>query len=214
MNYSTRKALYRVILVFKHPVKSYKKVLKTYPVLVQSLQTGILYGCSDVLAQHFVERVPLSDIDTRRSLIFSTVGIIYTGPIVTLWYRFLSRKIGTTGNIVTIKKVIIDQFGFVPFFHLGLLTTLNTLHGQNIEDLRDQLRLKYFDILFASVRLWPMVQLINFRFTPLNYQVLVSQSVALFWNVYVSWKTQQGVTENKSGSHKDIVKCPLISKAV
>ncbi|CAG9840653.1 unnamed protein product [Diabrotica balteata] len=214
MNFSTRKSFYRIILAFKHPIKSYKKVLKTYPVLVQSLQTGLLYGCSDVLAQRFVEKAPLTNIDTRRCLIFATAGAIYTGPIVTLWYRLLARKIGTTGNLVTIKKVIIDQFVFVPFFHFGLLTTLNTLHGHNIKVLNDQLRLKYLDILFASVRLWPIVQLINFRFTPLNYQVLVSQSIALFWNVYISWKTQQGINKNTSSKHKDTDKCILLSKAV
>lgn len=174
----------------RHPIKSYKNSLEKHPVLVQSVQNGIVYGCSDLIAQFYVERTPASKINVKRTIVFITTGAIYAGPAGALWYRFLAKKIGTTGNLTVVKKVAVDQLLYVPIFHLGLITVVNTLHGNNVEFIIKQIRQKYIDILSTSIKIWPIVNLINFKFTPLRYQLLIVQIVGLFWNTFVSWKIQ------------------------
>lgn len=88
--------------------------------------------------------------------------------------------------------MVVDQAFFPPCFFAAFLTILNTLEGHEWEFTKEQLRLKYPDILKTNYTIWPAVQLVNFYFVPLKHQVLVVQSVALFWNTYMSWKSSLG----------------------
>ncbi|XP_028136433.1 protein Mpv17-like [Diabrotica virgifera virgifera] len=179
--------------IIKSCMKYYTGLLKTNFVLVQSVQSGLLCGSGDVIAQVVAER---KNIDLHRTGCFLVLGSCFIGPVITVWYRFLSRKLGDKGKFVALKKVAADQLLFVPPFQIALISTINIIQGRNLEFTKEQLRLKYTDILIANYKLWPAVQIVNFYFVPLNYQVLLVQSVALFWNAYVSWKTQYGIVKN------------------
>lgn len=90
------------------------------------------------------------------------------------------------------KKVAIDQSTFAPCLMATLITSINILEGNSFQYSIEQLKLKYVDVMLTNYKIWPAVQLCNFYFVPLKHQVLVVQSVALFWNAYLSWKTKQG----------------------
>lgn len=90
-----------------------------------------------------------------------------------------------------IKKVACDQLLFAPNFLAIFLVTLGTVQGENYETVVCKLKRDYADVVIANYKLWPWVQLVNFYAVPLQYQVLLVQTVAIFWNSYLSWKTQQ-----------------------
>jgi len=46
---------------------------------------------------------------------------------------------------------------------------------------------KFWPTLINGYKLWPMVQLVNFYFVPLNHRLLVVNSVALGWNAYLAY---------------------------
>lgn len=65
------------------------------------------------------------------------------------------------------------------------------MQGKSFEVVKKEVSGNYLDVLKANYLIWPWVQIVNFYFVPLHHQVLLVQSVALFWNTYLSWKTNR-----------------------
>lgn len=134
------------------------------------------------------------------------------GPATRTWYGILDKYIGSKGYSVAIKKVACDQLLYAPTFIAVLLIVIGICQGKDTEGLQIKITNEYKDILMNNYKvtnffilyelytfpsqlitflfqLWPMVQLVNFSLVPLHYQTLVVQSVALFWNSYISYRT-------------------------
>nr|CAI5863048.1 unnamed protein product [Callosobruchus analis] len=112
--------------------------------------------------------------------------------MVSGWYKCLDRfgkyikdKSSTS---VALKKVFLDQAVFAPCSLAVVMTILNFLEGGNFKSAKEEIKEKYVDILATNYKIWPAVQMVNFYFLPLKYQVLLAQSVGLLWNSYLSWK--------------------------
>lgn len=114
---------------------------------------------------------------------------MFQGPALRIWYGLLNKHVGSSGKMVALKKVFVDQFIFAPTFLLFLLISVGTMQGKSYDIIKQDIETNYFDVLKTNYYIWPLVQIINFYYIPLQYQVLLVQSVALFWNTYLSWKT-------------------------
>ncbi|XP_044751555.1 protein Mpv17-like isoform X2 [Coccinella septempunctata] len=97
---------------------------------------------------------------------------------------------GGSGKSVVLKKVGLDQLCFSPTFIGCFLCALGFAQGKDFQQIRKDISRDYQDILLTNYKIWPLVQLGNFYLTPLQYQTLVVQAVAICWNTYISWKTQ------------------------
>lgn len=167
----------------------------------------ILFGTGDALAQHAVEKRGFARHDfgrTSRMLLYGggtpspprsahsqlTRPAVF-GPAATLWFGFLQRRVVIPGrpNLEIVAKVLADQCVFASTNLALFLSSMAYMEGA---DPAERLATSYLPGLAKNWMVWPPVQLVNFKFVPLEMRVLVVNVVALGWNCYLSWLNSQG----------------------
>ncbi|KAG5682287.1 hypothetical protein PVAND_011647 [Polypedilum vanderplanki] len=172
----------------------YQNGVSKYPYLAQGIQTAVLMSTGDIIAQKVVEKK--ASIDYKRNGNFLLIGFV-GGLGLRKWYGFLSNSIkGNNKAIIAVKKVGVDQLVFAPIFIGVFISAVGMLQGSKPNEIKKKLEREYPDILKANYKIWPAVQLINFAFVPLNYQVVLVQVIAILWNTYISFKTNENTSPN------------------
>ncbi|CAG5018351.1 unnamed protein product [Parnassius apollo] len=146
--------------------QSYQTLLNKRPYLVQAIQTGTLMGAGDFISQTVIEKKSVKYVDYKRTLRFSSIGFFVGGPALRAWYGFLNKYVGSKASV-------------------------GIMQGKSLENIENDIKYNYLEVLKTNYYIWPVVQIINFYYVPLQYQVLIVQTVALFWNTYLSWKTNR-----------------------
>ena len=98
----------------------------------------------------------------------------HQGPCISLWYRFLDRSFGRTKQIILKpwQKMIIDQSTFSPAINFFALPILGIMNRKSTNEIVKNIQENYIDIMIASYKIWPAVQIANFYLIPLNYRYL------------------------------------------
>ncbi|CAH0558171.1 unnamed protein product [Brassicogethes aeneus] len=178
-------------------VKAYKILVNKHMTVYNAFQTGFLMAGGDFIAQTVVEKKSLESYDTVRTAKFFGIGLLFVGPTISAWYKFLDKKFTAqvrqlaNKKTAVFKKVALDQLIFAPVFIAAIISVIDLSEGGEVRKIPCELGKKYPDILLANYKLWPWVQLVNFYFVPLKHQVLLVQSVAVLWNTYISFKTHE-----------------------
>ena len=114
--------------------------------------------------------------DFERLTRFMAYGFCMA-PVQFKWFKFLSTTFPITKTSAfgpAMKRVAFDQFVFAPF-GVGMFFTIMTLaEGGGRRAISAKLRDMYIPTLKANYVVWPVVQVINFRLMPVQFQ-LVSQ---------------------------------------
>ncbi|XP_016950414.1 mpv17-like protein [Drosophila biarmipes] len=148
---------------------------------------GIM-GLGDTIAQLVIEKKPLNDWDTGRTLRFGALGLVFVGPMLRQWYLFLEARVPKSYTPMRrgVTKMVIDQVCFAPPFSLATSFLVLLVNGEPTDQIRKRLQETYPTIMARNYMLWPAAQMINFSFVPLRYQVFYAQTIALVWNCYLS----------------------------
>ncbi|EEB10887.1 protein Mpv17, putative [Pediculus humanus corporis] len=166
----------------------YKILTLKYPIGSQAIQTGLIMGNGDVIAQLLVEKKPFSLFDFLRTSQYVFVGSFFVGPSLRVWYGFIDKIFSEKNKTTAVKKMLVDQLLFAPVFLAAVLSVIGITQGNSLKSTYEKVSNEYSDILKTNYTIWPAFQLFNFYLVPLHYQVLAVQIVAIFWNTYVSWK--------------------------
>jgi len=133
----------------------------------------------------------LSLIDGKRLGIFTTLGVFYIAPCLHFWYGFLMRAITGVSARATLTRVFFDQSVFAPIFLGGLFANGLILEGRP-EAVQDKLRKDLPPTVLANWSVWVPSMLVMFRFCPAHLQVLFSNSIGFFWNIYLTYAMNKG----------------------
>lgn len=87
------------------------------------------------------------------------------------------------------KRVAADQFGMAPVSLFIFLFSMSLLEGLDSEETYEKIRANYMPILFVNWQVWPILQLINFRYIPLKYRVPFGSICGIAWTCFLSFKT-------------------------
>ncbi|ODM99545.1 Protein SYM1 [Orchesella cincta] len=167
--------------------------IKRSPMLVPSVQTGVLMGVGDFISQTVVEKTKPTEVDPMRMAKFGFIGLAFCGPVLSTWYGFLERnvKIKSPKLLAAAAKVAPDQLIFTPILFVFLLGLISFSKGNNFDEVQKDVKKSYPDVLKTNYFLWPAAQMINFSVVPPSKRVLYVQCIAIFWNTFLSWKTNQ-----------------------
>lgn len=128
--------------------------------------------------------------DWIRTMRFSLLGFGLVAPVVHHWYGLLMTKLPGRGTKAALQRLFCDQILFAPLFIPTFMTSLMVLEGKNMSNIPTTLKSDVPDVVVSNWALWVPAMFVNFRFIPVQWQVLYSNCIGLIWNIYLSWKTQ------------------------
>lgn len=172
------------------------------PILANSLTTGFLLGTGDYLAQTFFtdEHAKYDYSRTLRAVIY---GSIIFAPLGDKWYKFLAKvktpfignraKYSSTklGVYDTVSRVAYDQLIFAPFIGIPLyysVMSMLELRENALEYAQAKLQKNWASTLVTNWMIWPIFQLINFYFIPVQMRLLCVNTFSIGWNCFLSYE--------------------------
>lgn len=88
-------------------------------------------------------------------------------------------------------KVAMDGLIFGPFDLLVFLSYMGFSSGKNAAQVKEDLKRDFPPAFILQGGAWPILQVANFRFVPLRYQLLYVNIFCLIDSAFLSWLEQQ-----------------------
>ncbi|KAJ0962903.1 hypothetical protein J5N97_028025 [Dioscorea zingiberensis] len=190
----------------------YQRCLELHPVKTQVISSGLLWGLGDIGAQAIThstlkkQRLLHSSVEVdkefkinwRRVATTSMFGFAFVGPVGHYWYEYLDRLIRLRAQLQpkTLKfvtaKVAADGLIFGPVDLLVFFSYMGFASGKNVDQVKEDVKRDILPGLVVGGGVWPIVQIANFRFVPVRYQLLYVNFFCLLDSAFLSWLEQQG----------------------
>ncbi|CAJ0830307.1 3043_t:CDS:2, partial [Entrophospora sp. SA101] len=168
----------------------YTKNYQAHPVLTLAFTNGNLMALSDILAQsiniNVNRKYPKDESEGAKERLHSNEHFDYPRLLRFSLYGFSIAPINNMIFTNTLKRVAVDQIFFAPFGLVFFFGFMGISEGHDYDGIKLKFNEGYFSALKANYTIWPLVQLVNFRFLPLQYRVPFVGSVGVLWSTYLS----------------------------
>jgi len=160
-------------------------------VQTKALTAATLSVVSDVLAQTLTG-ASLSTLNLTSLRNQFLIGLLIRGPFVHYWYEILNHvfnKLGFSardqkGLPCVLAKVALDQLVFSPPYNLLYFHAIGFLEGTPTAVVAEKIARDFVPLMIANWKVWPLINIVNFKFVPAKLQVLFGNFVAIFWMAY------------------------------
>lgn len=153
--------------------------------------SGALLGAGDIIAQQYVENVPLREHDVVRTARMTAIGTVVIGPIFHVWYAALDKRFAHKSPGNAIRKMTVDQSILAPVFLVLFYGAVGIVERRTIKQISDKIYEEFYPNMIVNYKVWPAVQFLNFYLFPAHLRVLVVNVVSLFWNTYLAWTSHK-----------------------
>ncbi|CAK7353352.1 unnamed protein product [Dovyalis caffra] len=188
--------------------KWYQNCLALHPVKTQMISSGVIWGSGDIAAQSITrytakkyhqikEEEKELKIDWKRVTTTSFFGFAIVGPVGHFWYKgldqFIRSRIALRPNSSRFvgAKVALDGIIFGPLDLLLFFTYMGFATGKSVPQIKEDVKRDFLPALIVEGGIWPVVQVANFRFVPVRYQLLYVNIFCLLDSCFLSWLEQQ-----------------------
>jgi len=125
--------------------------------------------------------------DWRRTGHVAVTGFTMSGPISHGWYALLEAVVSIQDRRLGVAaRMVLDAFVFSPVTVAAYFIWRAVLEGEGPGGIATKLRANWTDALAASLTFWPLANIINFGFVPVELRVLYNNMLSLFWTGYLS----------------------------
>ncbi|MCL7048463.1 hypothetical protein MKW94_015001 [Papaver nudicaule] len=124
-------------------------------------------------------------------------GLAFVGPVGHFWYQGLDRfikqglKMPPKSVRFVATKVAVDGIIFGPLDLFVFFTYMGFSTGKSVEQVKEDVKRDFLPALVLEGGVWPLLQVANFRFVPLQYQLLYVNTFCLIDSAFLSWIDQQ-----------------------
>ncbi|KAK2462075.1 hypothetical protein APHAL10511_006538 [Amanita phalloides] len=177
----------------------YQHSFSTHPNFTLALTGGSLNAFGDYIAQlcqNTLARKGHEEVrpyDILRTVRFFCFGCMIS-PFIGRWntfleHRFPLRTIQTSKKVsirALSKRVACDQMVMAPIGLGAFIGSIGLMEGRGPEQIKEKFDDLFVPVLLTNWKIWPLAQLINFRYMPLPYRVLFQSTCGVFWTLYLS----------------------------
>lgn len=188
---------------FKRLFDSYNRALLSHPYITKIISSAIVGGLGDLIIQLWLpyQKGLTPKFDLRRFAVFSFVAGFYIAPTIHVWFDYLnafpvpsdfSRVAKALVMIFldqTIGAVVING-GF--FFAFEFAQRIFPPYRESFslpavwKAGYDSVRRNMWSTMVMNWYSWPIINFLNFLYIPVQFQLLVANVAAVFWNMFLS----------------------------
>ncbi|KAF7137304.1 hypothetical protein RHSIM_Rhsim07G0153300 [Rhododendron simsii] len=157
--------------------------------------------CSSAeLALHNSVRVDEDEelkINWRRVATTSLFGFGFVGPVGHFWYEGLDQVMKSRLHLqpksmrFVASKVALDGIIFGPLDLLVFFSYMGFSSGKSATQVKEDVKRDFIPAFVLEGGIWPLLQVANFRFVPVRYQLLYVNLFCLLDSCFLSWVEQQ-----------------------
>ncbi|CAN1320073.1 Protein SYM1 [Linum perenne] len=157
----------------------YSHCLSSHPLKTQIISSGVLWGLGDIGAQYVTHSTAIKKhIQSTR---YENLDKLITMrlKLAPKSARFVAAKVAADG-------IIFGPLDLLVFFsYMGFST------GKSAAQVKEDVKRDFLPSLILEGGIWPIVQVANFRYVPVQYQLLYVNLFCLIDSAFLSWVDQQ-----------------------
>ncbi|KIL71044.1 hypothetical protein M378DRAFT_189581 [Amanita muscaria Koide BX008] len=177
----------------------YQHSFSTHPNFTLAITGGSFNALADCIAQfsqNFVANRKDEDqkpYDVIRTLRFFCFGCMIS-PFLGRWNTILERRfpLRTLPNSTRVsvralsKRVACDQIVMAPIGLTAFIMSMGLMEGRDPAQIREKMQDLFAPTILTNWKVWPLAQLVNFRYIPLPYRIPFQSTCGVFWTLYLS----------------------------